>query len=102
MAKLSSYTILIRKPYSLYMPSITTGSVLTSKNGRQMSPVPKIDCSTERKYINTLKRVNAWLIEEAKQECKFTNNEFQSLFLTRMKPDKLSAADIDTLNHILF
>lgn len=80
------------------MPKISTGVILKSKSGRELSPVPKIDCTTDRKITNSLKRMFNWMKDEAIKEC----NDFVKPIVSRMNPDKMSNADVSFLNDILF
>lgn len=79
---------------------LSTGVKLRSKSGRELSPVPKIDASGPRKTVNTLKRVNEWLLEEAKKEV--AGNSFQETLLRAIDLGNLSQSDQDTMNDLLF
>jgi hypothetical protein len=84
------------------MPMIVTGDVFTTPSGRTTTPAPKIDCTSERKTLNTIKRLHQWMIDEARKEAEATKNDFLGVQLSGMSVKNLSQSDIDTLNYILF
>jgi len=81
---------------------ISTGEVLKSKSGRQMSPAPRIDCTSDRKTLNTLKRVREWMKQEALLECRALKQYFAEQIINCINVLNISQSDIDTLNDILF
>lgn len=81
---------------------IQTGVVLVTKSGRETAPAPKVDATTERKTVATLKRVDAWLLDEARKEAAATKQDFAHGMLQGLDPNRMSPADRDTVNEILF
>jgi len=79
---------------------IQTGVVLRTKSGRETSPAPKIEATSDRKTNNTLKRMHSWLLEEARKEVE--GDEWQTLLLKGMDVDNLSQSDQDHINLVLF
>lgn len=78
---------------------VKTGDLLESCNGRKLSPVPKIDVSTERRTTLSLQRLDAWLLREALQEAH--NNDYLTLLLP-IEGSRLSEADRQLCNDVLF
>jgi hypothetical protein len=71
-----------------------------SKSGRKLSKLPKIDLSTEGKITNTIKRLNQWLLKEAKiemQHCSYSLGLLESINLKN-----ITVSDQDTMNMMLF
>lgn len=81
---------------------VATGDVLTSPSGRTMSPVPKVDATSDRKTQNTMRRVDQWMHNEAVAEASATGNEYLGTLLDAMNPKRLSQSDRDSLNDILY
>lgn len=81
---------------------LSTGLVLRSARGREMSPAPGIDCMTLRKTTLTLARVRAWLRVEAHAEAVAHGDEFAADQFAMMDPKNLSQCDMDTLNDYLW
>lgn len=79
-----------------------TGAVLYSNSGRKLSPVPLVDCSTPGKRVNTLKRVAAWVLSEARAEAHETGQHFLAGLLKAIDLRNCSEADMDTMNLALF
>lgn len=44
------------------------GDVMTTVSGHETTPFPHFDMGTERKMQNSLRRIDAWLHENAKAE----------------------------------
>ena len=96
---------------------LQTGSVLKSKSGRELSPVPKVDGTSSRKAANSLKRIDAWLHAEALNEAESSPPAKQDPMLKALgekgdthavallkgiNPKKFSNADRATVNLLLF
>lgn len=81
---------------------IGTGDRLVSQSGRQLAPVPKIDLGSDRKTQNTLKRIDAWLVDEAVKEAEATGNDFVLTQMRALDPNNLSPSDRDAANLVLF
>jgi hypothetical protein len=71
-----------------------------SKSGRELTPFPKQDYSTNRKCTNSLKKWWSWMYENAKEEVK--NDSWQTTLISAINLNNLSTSDKDTLNLILF
>lgn len=74
---------------------------MKTAQGREMSPVPRIDCSTERKGINTRRRIQDWMMKEAQIEVEQNPRKFASWLVKAMR-HPLSQSDTDTLTWILW
>jgi len=72
----------------------------TTASGRKMTPTPKIDASSSRKLINTIKRVEKWLLENAFEEV--SGDSYKTSLLKAISLDNMSTSDRDTINLILF
>jgi hypothetical protein len=71
-----------------------------SKSGRKLSKLPKIDLSTEGRITNSFKRLNEWLLKEAKiemQHCSYSLGLLESINLKN-----ITVSDQDTINMMLF
>ncbi len=88
-----------------------------SVSGRQTSPVPKVDWSTAGKIVNSLKRVDRWMVKEAIIEAEQRGDEFNLMMFQviseqvekkRGRPkwgqstSALSQSDLDHLHDYLF
>jgi len=81
-------------------PIIGTGTVLRTISGRETSPAPKIDGENNRKIINSVARMDAWLLDEARKEV--AGNDYQTTLLKGIDPKSMSQSDRDTVNSLLF
>ncbi len=82
--------------------TLEEGKVCITLSGRETSPVPKVDFSTDRKSTATMKRVNEWLIAEATAEAMSKNDDYTLTFFDNMETNNLSIADKDHINDYLF
>lgn len=74
------------------------GEQVLTASGRTTTPFPKVDTSTPRKTDATLRRIDAWLHENAKAEIAH-----RGLIDTLPEdPKEMSQADKDTAEHVLF
>lgn len=71
-----------------------------SKSGRRLSDLPNLDTSTERKLNSSIKKLNEWLLKEAKIEMR--SCDYSSTLLNAINLNNLSKADQDTINLMLF
>jgi len=78
------------------------GEVVLTITGKETTPFPKLTLDSNRKTINTLKRVDKWLLENTQKEAHSRNDEFNSTTFDRMNSTKLSMSDKDTLEYYLF
>ncbi|MEN6631327.1 MAG: DEAD/DEAH box helicase family protein, partial [Candidatus Polarisedimenticolia bacterium] len=79
---------------------IQTGVVLRTKSGRETSPAPKIEATNDRKTLNTIKRMNQWLLDEARKEVE--GDDWQTQLLRGIDVNNLSRSDQDQINLVLF
>jgi predicted ABC-type ATPase len=71
-----------------------------SISGRNLTPLPKGNYSTNRTALNTDKKWNEWLYENALAEVK--GDDYQTTLVKALNPSRLSPADKDYLNMVLF
>jgi hypothetical protein len=71
-----------------------------SISGRNLTPLPKMNYSTNRTIINSEKKWNQWLYENALEEVK--GDSYQTDLVKAVNPMRLSPADKDFLNMVLF
>ena len=81
---------------------IGTGDKLYSESGRALSPAPKIETGSARKTNASIKRMNAWLLDEARKEAEANGNDWQQTLLRGIDANKMQQPDLDTVNDILF
>ena len=81
---------------------LSTGAKLWSGSGREMSPVPKIDTLNERKTKASLERIDAWLMKEALAESVNEDKDFVKQLVSTLDPKRITPADRDMLNLIIF
>ena len=81
---------------------LETGRLFRSASGRVLTPAPKIDCRTSRRLSATMKRVDAWLIENARDEAIHFGNELAQITVDCMEPGHMTTSDTETCNMILF
>lgn len=80
------------------MRKVQTNDRLTSSSGRELAPVPRLAFDTDRKAFASLRRLDAWLAQEARLEA--ANDEWLSCVVP--KGDKLTEAERQLCNDILF
>ena len=78
------------------------GDVVQTATGRETTPVPNVAGGTDRKAANAVRRLDAWLIENAQAEAKARGDDFNGPVFDQMEPKKLSPSDRETLNEYLF
>lgn len=81
---------------------IATGDVVMSVAGRELSPVPRLDYSTNRKAIASLKRLYTWLTEEARKEAEWRGDDYNAVGFKCLNPNNFTQSDIDSCNLYLF
>lgn len=72
---------------------------------RLTTPFPKLDLTSERKSLNTLKRVDKWLLLNAQQEAASHTHPNMSLWKLAVESidiNNMSQSDKDTCELILF
>jgi hypothetical protein len=80
---------------------LAAGEVVTTASGRPTTPFPKGDVSTNRKAANTVKRIDAWLMENAVEEARARGDEF-NLRQFEANKDRPQQADKDSAEEYLF
>lgn len=81
---------------------LAKGEQPTTLSGRRCSPFPKVDCTTNRRAIFTLKRVEEWLIANAIEEANYKKDEYCGRMFENTNIKNLSQADKDAMNIYLF
>lgn len=81
---------------------LSEGEVVLTRSGRPTTPFPKIDCPTNKKSINTLKRVDKWLWENAIKEAESRDDRYNLLQFRLENPLKLPQATKDGMELYLF
>ena len=81
---------------------LSVGEVVLTASGRNTTPFPAIDTSTNIKAANTVRRVDAWLRENAIAEAESRGDRFNGRQFTASDPKKLSQADKDGMEEYLF
>jgi predicted ABC-type ATPase len=71
-----------------------------SISGRSLTALPKGNYSSNRTALNSDKKWNQWLYDNALEEVK--GDSYRTTLVKAMNPSRLSTADKDTLNLILF
>ncbi len=80
---------------------LSSGDVVLTSTGRKTSPFPKVDLGGERKALNTLKRVDRWLIQNAIDEADSRGDDFaKEQFQASL--DNPQQADKDAAEYYLF
>lgn len=83
--------------------SLESGAVLTDKEGRQMSPSPSWDASTNLKLKGSIRRQREWLIAEAHAAAKARGHTGHEVYWLRgLKADNVPPASFGDLNDYLF
>lgn len=67
-----------------------------------MSPFPKLEFGTNRRSLNTVKRLHAWLTHEAQAEAAHTSNAWHEALTRTLSPKNFTQADSDTCNYVIF
>ena len=81
---------------------LSEGEIVSTLSGRQTSPFPKLDTKSNRKCINTIKRIDNWLRENAINEAAAKGDEFNLLQFKNSNPIKLTKAEKDSMEYYLF
>lgn len=80
---------------------LLAGEVVTTASGRLTTPFPRVDFGTERRSLATVRRAEAWLLQNAADEAiaredAFNAQQFHSVL------DRPSQADKDAAEEYLF
>lgn len=81
---------------------LSAGEVVTTSSGRQTTPFPNIDTSSDRKAQNTVKRVDKWLHENAVEEARSRGDDFNLTQFQSEDPANLPPASKDSMEEYLF
>lgn len=79
---------------------LAAGETATTVFGWETTPFPRVAFDTNRKAAATLKRIEAWLIENARRA--WADDPTRLAILDREIPGRLPPAVIDELNAVLF
>jgi|GEM_PF-1853945 len=80
---------------------MASGEVVLTSTGRETTPFPKFDLKTSRKSINSVKRIDQWLMQNAIDEARSRGDDF-NLAQFEANKDKPSQADKDSAEYYLF
>jgi len=80
---------------------LEAGEIVYTSTGRETTPFPKIDCTSNRKTINTTKRIDNWLMQNAIQEAESRGDDF-NLRQFMANKDRPHQADKDSAEMYLF
>ena len=75
---------------------------LLTLSGRKIPHPPPIRLESERKAKNDLRKIDLWLLEQARAEAVSRLDEWNKMTFGFMSVKNLSPADRDTLNQYLF
>jgi len=80
------------------------GEIVSNKYGYQTTPFPKIDLNTNRKALNTLRRIDEWLITNAYNFSVMRNDDYMKFQFEIMNKNikNLSQSDKDCAEYYLF
>lgn len=78
------------------------GEVVQTASGRNTTPFPKIAVDTDRKATATIKRVDAWLRDNAIAEAKARGDKFNERGFSSSNPSRLTQGDKDAMEEYLF
>jgi len=71
-----------------------------SKSDRRLSDLPKINLKTSRTTASSIKRLNEWMLKEAKIEMEHC--DYSLTLLKSIDLSNASKSDLDTINLMLF
>ena len=80
---------------------LSAGERVLTASGRVTTPFPKVDTSTNRKAIVTMKRVDQWLMDNAIAEAWSRGDEFNAWQFEASR-ERPSQADKDCAEEYLF
>lgn len=81
---------------------LSPGEVVKTSSGRTTTPFPSFDTSTNRKTVNSIAKVDAWLRENAIEEAKSRNDKFNVTSFSASDPKRLTQAEKDSFEQYLF
>jgi len=71
-----------------------------SITGKSLSPLPKSNYTSNRSAMNSDKKIDQWLYDNALEEVK--GDKYKTTLVKALDPKRLSPADRDFLNVVLF
>lgn len=82
---------------------LAAGEVVKSRSGRLCSPFPEIRWGSTRQAVNTTRRVERWLLENAVQEARAVGNDLaERMFDCALGGRAIQQADKDCAETFLF
>jgi hypothetical protein len=60
---------------------LEAGQVLMTLSGRPTTPFPRVDTSSERKAVNTYRRCETWLMQNALDEARARGDAFNATWM---------------------
>lgn len=81
---------------------LSSGEVVLTTSGRETTPFPKIDTSTDRKASNTVRKVDAWLLENAIAEAESRGDNFNARSFRAENAKNLPQASKDSMEEYIF
>ena len=84
---------------------LSSGQIVKTITGRDTTPFPTVKVDTNRKCINTIntiKKVDQWLFDNAILEAESRNDEFVLLQFNCAKSNNLTQSDKDSMHLYLF
>ena len=85
-----------------FAPDLSEGETAITASGRTTTPFPRVDISTRRKALNTEKRINAWLFDNAIKEAMARKDDFNLSQLQCADPSNPTIADKNMAELYLF
>jgi hypothetical protein len=70
--------------------------------GRRIPAPPRICADTARKSMNGIKKLDAYLKEEALAEAQSRSDDYNLVWIDQLRPGRFSVADRDLANDYLF
>lgn len=82
-------------------PQVDSGERLRTASGRITDPAPKFTITDGKSAMRAFRRVDAWLVDQAKKEVAATGSN-AARFVNRMDPKNFSPADRDLAHEVLW
>jgi hypothetical protein len=81
---------------------LSSGQVVLTSSGRKTTPFPKVKTDTDRKATATVKAVDRWLIDNARDEARARGDDFNATMFGRVSLVSPSQSDKDSAEEYLF
>lgn len=88
--------------YGEIIEGLEEGDTILTATGRKMTPFPRVDWTTRRRAINTEKRIDKWLFENAVDEARARGDRFNLRAHENVSLDNVAPADRDMAEMYLF